>query len=84
MLLDVYRITPRISGAALPRPTACDCYVASEHAQSITVRSRRSTRYFIAGSATLELLSALRYSRLTQALYIVIHRLGGVRKVLLY
>ncbi len=37
-----------------------------------------------AGSATLELLSALRYPRLTQALYIVAHGLGDIRKVLLY
>jgi hypothetical protein len=50
----------------------------------LAARSRRSSRYFIAGSATLELLSALRYPRLTQALYIVAHGLGDIRKVLLY
>jgi hypothetical protein len=33
---------------------------------------------------TLELLSALRYPRLTQALYIVTHGLGDIWKVLLY
>ena len=46
--------------------------------------TQRTPRYCIAGFATLELLSALRYTRLTQALYIVAHGLGDVRKVLLY
>jgi len=43
------RITPRISGATLLRPTTCDCNVAAEHSLSITSAKVKWTLDLLSG-----------------------------------